>query len=268
MVKKLPIRDWMKPVITSLREGNKTWNELMKTKIPSEGREVQISIHTLDRILKEYLGYWGLARKEGDVWVWYDHRRVFSVPEYNLAIEHSRKLFLSIFGKPGTFKTDPYDMLDWIVFSDEIESHLGLEPRFGLLVNRDIVCLREHISSGYHDIDIKMKDYRERVEKAGGVFSSEEIVCTPEQETIHESTAKKRTQLKTPTEWPKMSINWFHPMPDGPKDHEELKSWLVGEICRLNHLAQNGTPLKGTCSYCPSRNVTIEESESHTTFKA
>ena len=84
MAKKQPIRIRMKPLITALREGKKTWSDLSKLDIPDK---------TLERILKDYLQYWGLAQKRGDYWVWYEHLRVFdSGREYGLAVEHSRKL--------------------------------------------------------------------------------------------------------------------------------------------------------------------------------
>jgi hypothetical protein len=67
MVKKLPIRLWIKPVINSLREGSKRWSDLMQIRIRlSKDTEKQISEKTLDRILGDYLEYWELVRKEGD----------------------------------------------------------------------------------------------------------------------------------------------------------------------------------------------------------
>jgi hypothetical protein len=83
MVKKLPIRERMKVVIETLRKGKKTWTELKKLGVPEK---------TLDRILKDYLEYWGLAKKEGYYWVWYEYSREISPHDYQLAIEHSKKL--------------------------------------------------------------------------------------------------------------------------------------------------------------------------------
>jgi hypothetical protein len=72
----------MKPIIAALKEGKKTWTDLVNLNIPEK---------TLDRIL-DYLQYWGLARKEADYWVWYEYSRVFTPEEFNLYLEHSRKL--------------------------------------------------------------------------------------------------------------------------------------------------------------------------------
>lgn len=84
MVKKLPIRVRMKPVIQALREGKKTWTELLKLGVPEK---------TLHRILTDYLMYWNLVRKDGRYWVWYENVKVFdSKHDYDLALEHSRKL--------------------------------------------------------------------------------------------------------------------------------------------------------------------------------
>ena len=84
MGKGLSKKENMKKVIDSLREGKKTWSELKKLEIPDK---------TLERILKENLEYFGLVKKEKGYWVWYEYSRVFnSKEEYELAIEHSRKL--------------------------------------------------------------------------------------------------------------------------------------------------------------------------------
>jgi hypothetical protein len=49
-------------------EGKKTWTDLEKLGVPEK---------TLGRILKDYLEEWGLVRKEGEYWVWYDQTRIF-----------------------------------------------------------------------------------------------------------------------------------------------------------------------------------------------
>jgi len=77
----------MKPVIDALVEGKKKWSDLKGLKV--EKREIPDK--TLDRLL-ENLEYWGLVNKEDDYWVWYEYSLVLSPHNYQLAIEHSRKL--------------------------------------------------------------------------------------------------------------------------------------------------------------------------------
>src|SRR5208337_3169046 len=89
MIKKLSIKETMKPVIEALKDGKKSWSDLKELKVQKR----EIPDKTLARLL-ENLEYWNLAKKEENYWVWYENVRVFSSKDdYDLAIEHSRILF-------------------------------------------------------------------------------------------------------------------------------------------------------------------------------
>lgn len=114
MVKKQSIRKRMKPVINALRGGKKTWSDLVKLDIPEK---------TLDRILKDYLKYWDLAKKEGNYWVWYEHSRFFkSKHDYDLAIEHSRKLLPAFQNMLEVALVDRHPLYSYA------KEHLGFYP--------------------------------------------------------------------------------------------------------------------------------------------
>ncbi|MGD0978909.1 MAG: hypothetical protein ABR962_07175 [Candidatus Bathyarchaeia archaeon] len=150
-------------------------------------------------------------------------------PEFDFRVEHSKELFASIFGKPGTIGANPYDdMLGWLIFSARIESNTGDR------INENLSCLREHLRS-YSDIDTKMKD----VERIEDTLCSETIVCEP---TNDKDYRPMTDSVESPS-----------------KECEELKIWLYWELRRLNDLVQHGTHLKGTCTRCPGGHATIKE---------
>jgi hypothetical protein len=250
MVKKLSIRHWIGPVINSLREGPKQWSDLMQTiHKQSDGKTVKISVGTLDRILKDYLEYWGLVQKKEDCWIWYEYKDEFSAAEHQLRLEHSKHLLLSIFGRLDEFMrlgqksvntdeiymVDPYDMLDWIVFCDLIR------PPEMLPVNPDITCLRQHLRTGpsYRNINLEMEQYRKEMEKIGGPFYHEDFPC-------------ESPRVEHDPSWtPKLEITWVKPAQSLPKNCEDLKISLGHELFDLNHrVQQHGILLEGTCDIC------------------
>lgn len=132
MIKKLPIKETMKPVIEALREGKKSWGDLKELKVQNR----EIPDKTLDRLLKN-LDYWGLAEKEGDFWVWYEYSRVFTPHNFDLAMKHSKRLLFQ-------FQT--------LVHHPDKNSQ-----------DLEYVAMKEHLKF-YHDTDTYLK--LEKYEKA------------------------------------------------------------------------------------------------------
>jgi hypothetical protein len=145
MVGKLPIRVRMKPVIEALKEGDKTFSELLRLDVPEK---------TLARILKDHLEYWGLAYKEGRKWIWYDKKRIFqSRHDYDVAVEHSKNLITSI------KKNDLLLALDLLVYSDQRPRNFTEQSFF------------KHMKTGYPGTYSLMQSYRQIMNKMG--FSEE-----------------------------------------------------------------------------------------------
>jgi hypothetical protein len=218
MVKKLSIRHRMKPVIDALKEGKKTWSDLRKLDIPEK---------TLARILKDYLEYFGLVRKEGNFWVWQENARVVfsSKDEYDLALEHSKKVF-------PPFK----QMLQYSAHYKDPTVYLAV---------------REHLKS-YPEIIRRLKKF----EKAFAGLN-EKLVQNKEMLAQHRVNA----ELGGPFRFSAFYDEWN---PATSKESElkdklgkELKSFLdiyrplAGDISLLELKIEMGQPLEGACSLCP-----------------
>jgi tetratricopeptide (TPR) repeat protein len=210
----------MKPVIDALKEGKKTWSDLRKLDIPEK---------TLARILREYLEYFRLVRKEGDFWVWYENVGVVfsSKDEYDLALEHSKKLF-------PQFK----QMLQYSAHYKDPTVYLAM---------------REHLKS-YPEI------YR-RLEKFEKAFAglNEKLLQNKEMLAQHQVNAELGGPFR-------FSIFYDEWNPATSKESElkdklgkELKSFLdiyrplAGDISLLETRIDYGHPLEGTCPLCPPK---------------
>jgi hypothetical protein len=232
MVKKLPIRVRMKPVIQALREGNKTYSELSGLGVPEK---------TLDRILKDYLEYLGLAEKKGRYWVWYEHKRVFqSKHDYSIALEHSRKLTLSTDDNLRLDQSNPYLALDLLVYNKDINDQ----------------CLLQHIKTGYYELFSLLQKYRKMMDDKG--FSKESHfpkILSSYFDSVDSSmelfSAAISLQDKDKREG--------HIEDEKLKELLDLRDLLVGKIYAIVYAVNHGEPLLGYCDFCPNRNVTIKE---------
>lgn len=263
MVKKLPIRVRMKTVIQALKEGNKTYTELLKLGVPEK---------TLDRILKDYLEYLGLARKDGVYWVWYENKKVFqSKHDYDIALKHSRYLTLSTSDKQRLDQANPALALDLLVYYDKANQDI------------DNQCLFQHIKTGYYEVYSLMQKYRQMMDEAG----LSEIPRLPKLPSLHLSFYDETHEAYVPRNYdPKNSKSLMNVIPMkgdmlmidvgifGFPSHNEhnikyvhkkkyaelidLRDLLVGKIYSILNDVRNGIPLRGYCDYCPDRRITIK----------
>jgi len=82
-------RDKIKMVLDALRIRPMRWKELVSLGIPEK---------SLERVLKDYLRYWGLVEKnDEEYWVLREHTITFkNREEYELVLKHSRTLALGL----------------------------------------------------------------------------------------------------------------------------------------------------------------------------
>ena len=146
MVRKQPIRIYIKKVIEALREGPKTWTELKNLGIPEK---------TLQRALQDYLMYWGLVRKNQRHYFWYEDIQVFnSDREYQLAIEHSRKLIPGLEGIILEFQSKLFKALDFLYRTDEYAEKMRLKD-----------FAKQHLKTGYPQIYKKLTTLKQPLNK-------------------------------------------------------------------------------------------------------
>lgn len=228
MVKKLSIRFRIKPVIDALREGKKTWSELkeLKPTIPDK---------TLDRILKEYLQYWGLVRKKDGFWIWYENLRVFnSSHEFKLAIEHSKKM--------GS------------AFDNMLLCYFDAEDN---LFN----SAKEHLRTGYPEINQKLTELSELKNE-----KNKELLLKYSQKitNLHEGCPNYEYH---PFQLVDYLLSW-NPKPENLKMKNEMLKELKPlpdiyqsfseDISLLELKIKNGTPLEGSCFLCPKIEIPKE----------
>ena len=245
MVKKLPIRQRMKPVINALREGKKTWSELKAFDIPDK---------TLHRILEDYLKKWGLADKEGDYWVWYEYSRVFkSRADYDLAIDHSRQLLPALRNILEVATIERHPLYSYV------KEHLRFYPETYRKLEKFEEAFNERVRELFHKqghrIITSSNFLRlESVQVKGRFFSRTKFVkknvplmIGDYEKNLSETDLKEIKELRDLLEDTKAFNERF-----------EIYRELAGDISLLIAKVEVGLePLEGKCSLCPS--ITISE---------
>jgi hypothetical protein len=261
MVKKLPIREWMKPVVNALMEGKKTWSDLKEIKIKklSEEKERKIPDKTLDRILKEYLVYWGLVRKEDDYWVWYEQSRIFqSTADYDLAIEHSRKLIPTL--RSMLNASEVYEPLLLSAAEEHLKSypeiyqkHMEFDELFNQKLRKLFSKYRDRIKLPGRDfiildpVTIKKEGFLGKLEATETKFKKRDVPYMIDWKgNLTEEQIKEIKELQAILD-------------DKASIHKEFQLFreLAGDLSVLVLRTEMGTPLEGRCSLCP--NVKILE---------
>jgi len=250
MVKKLPIRVRMKEVIKSLMDGKKTWTDLKNLKVPEK---------TLDRILKDYLIYWGLVRKEDEYYVWYDQARVFqSRDDYDLAIRHSRKListFRSMLNASEVYEPQLLSAAEEHLksYPEIYQKHVKFDELFNQKIRKLFSKYRDRIKLPGRDfmildpITIKKEGFLGRLGATETKFKKRDVPYMIDWKgNLTEEQIKEIKELQAILD-NKASI------------HKEFQLFreLAGDLSVLVLKTEMGTPLEGRCSLCP--NVKILE---------
>jgi hypothetical protein len=250
MVKKLPIRVRMKEVIKSLMDGKKTWTDLKNLKVPEK---------TLDRILKDYLIYWGLVRKEDEYYVWYDQAKVFqSRDDYDLAIKHSRKLIPTLRSMLNASEVYEPQLLsaseEHLKSYPEIyQKHVKFDELFNQKIRKLFSKYRDRIKLPGRDfmildpITIKKEGFLGRLGATETKFKKRDVPYMIDWKgNLTEEQIKEIKELQAILD-NKASI------------HKEFQLFreLAGDLSVLVLKTEMGTPLEGRCSLCP--NVKILE---------
>jgi len=220
---------------------------------------------TLDRILKDYLEYLGLAQKDGVYWVWYENKKVFqSKHDYDIALKHSRRLFEEMI---PDIEDQPFDNPEGVV---------------GLLISKPTryAYLLKHLRTGYFkDFWTTFQAYYDLMEKYGfphvvsglqrkiGELQFELLEYNPDIPSNITQAVFYKDTVFIPNK--NEERGWFLHDSHGKalndqkmkKDFQkliELQTELVKELLFLMSQVQHGTPLRGYCGCCPDRRVTIK----------
>jgi len=162
-------REKIKRVIDALREKSMQWNELKQLTYQENDINKTIPDKTLERILKDYLSFWGLVEKVKDEegiwrWSWFEHIRTYhskSKHVYELSLYHSKKLVpamkILLSTKGGLWGLSEENK-KYVKFCRFVEEHLktGYSPTYGKLTKyRDLI----------HMLDEKEKAFEKRLKK-------------------------------------------------------------------------------------------------------
>jgi len=240
----------MKKVIDSLRESSKTWSDLKKLDIPDK---------TLQRILKDNLEYFGLAKKVEGNWFWYEYSRVFnSKDEYDLLIEHSRKLIPAMKSLSRVNVEDRNEIHVWA------KQHLRFYPkifkkleRFERVFNKRIRYLLAKHEKKIVGPESFMVLYPVTVKGKGllGKFSTKtkfKRKKIPFMIKMNPSGMKKEEYEKTEEYEELLELQDF--LADNTKFHDrfELFKEVAGALDLLSLRVEWGEPLEGKCRRCPN----------------
>ena len=250
MGKGLSKKENMKKVIDSLREGKKTWSDLKKLEIPDK---------TLERILKENLEYFGLAKKEEGYWVWYEYSMTFnSKAEYDLEIEHSRKLI------PALKSLSEINVEARNSLHDLAKEHLRFYPKifvklekFEEVFNKRVRYLLENHEKKIvgpesmmilDPIKVKGKG------PLGKLFSKTKFKKRDSSFTIQMDSSEMKFEELEKTEEYKEVKELRDFLEGNTKFHDrfELFKELTGDLELLSLKIDWGQPLEGKCKHCPN----------------
>src|SRR5271157_891409 len=151
MPKKLA-SDQIKTVLTAIQEGPKDWKELKTLKISNN----PIPDKNLDRILKDYLEFWGLIfkDKEDGKWSWFLRKRVFENHDaYELALKHSKLLVFEGErpGHDGAHQGIGASMYTLEIFASPNKQHTDYQ---------EYQAFFQHIKTGYPPLYQKLLEYK------------------------------------------------------------------------------------------------------------
>jgi len=232
----------IKKVIDFVKEKPMNFGEFINLGIPRK---------SLDRILSDYLEYWGLVRKdENNCWRWFEHYRIFSNrDEYLIALEHSKKLIPEL--------------------RNSMFVEFDVKKGFGERKERR-KCIEDHLRTGYSDLydnyikfrkiqydiedcksdDFKISKFMNSLEVNDMLFFNQKLKENKSDNKFHFSKESKEGKLlleliKIVPE--KRLIEWFKLT----NKMDELYSKVVGEIHLIMRKIEHGEPIKGICQLCP-----------------
>lgn len=238
----------IKKLIDEIRKKPLSWTDLQaSTNLPES---------TLNRYLG-YLEYWDLAKKNEDgYWDWYERVRTYKTEhDYDVALEHSKKLLSALEGVFGVFMINPdwiqkpakrsSKMRDELFLSEMVREHLrtGYPLLFSEVVNFDKLAELEN------SIAVELSIDGSKIEKSKVVayvanFRRLKSYAIPkkvreEVENIVVSTSPKR-------------LGFIE------KTHQNFDESLIkvsNGLRRLVFRVDHGEPLLGICDLCPKSKV-------------
>jgi len=147
-------KEGIKKVITELKKGPKTWTDLLKLSIPRK---------SLERILQDYLQYWGLSTKNSEgKWAWFEHIKVFKgKDEYEMLLKHSMRLIPGI--KVAIYQAENEGDLMQSLLNDFLQESRNHELDSDVL-GKIRTYFIEHLRTGYYEVSHKMEELEKRKE--------------------------------------------------------------------------------------------------------
>ena len=244
-------KEKIKQIIDALKEKNMAWSDLKRLSgMPDK---------TLDRYLN-YLQYWGLAKKnrEGS-WEWFERARVYeTVHDYQLAIEHSKKLLKTM---EGFFSVTVINA-DWFQKRERLPVKTQWE-----LEACDFV--RAHLKTGYPQLHAEIANIEEQIHLTQKIILEMKAYKPKiDDEHLLEYIARFPNLKKyaIPKEhWKEVErlVNCITPEKQSliqRIDANYSKSIVdfSNELRRLMYTVEHGEPLKGSCELCPKASVKHE----------
>lgn len=224
-MKKQPIRFRILTVIKALKERPMTWKELTQLGIPEK---------TLQRILQEYLIFWGLVQKHEDgYYSWYERKREFSKSEYELALQHSKAI---IFGNKTMLGISKYTI-------DSLVNAYVMD-------REEVTEFFSHLKTGYPQIYKKFERCLNILKERGRLIKQIDKTKSKHDDLKVNYTLSRCVEVDSA---PKEKLGFIE------KKYEDALKDLAGELAIVFMQVKNGIPLEGYCPFCPHIRLKIKE---------
>ena len=241
-----PNKKNIKKVIDALREAPHSWTEIQE--------KTGIKESTLTLYLNDYLEYWGIAhRLPSGKWAYSPHFRELTEKEYELAVNHSLRLFTAEFEDGRRFRDQhPYKCIDMIIFHEQAEYNQPF-----------LSAIYSHLTTGYSNkLRTEIKLYKDTITEIGLLrpdsfpILSSEIKSDLKDIPILEVTGVNyigytsediHIEYGFPLTVPKQTIQVLH----------ELRYRILTDYLQTVFDLDQGIPLQGICDHCPKKHFKI-----------
>jgi hypothetical protein len=284
MAKRLAAQQ-IKTVIDAIKEGPKSWKQLKALRVGNK----LIPEKSLHRILTEYLKLWGLAyqNQENRTWCCVGKRVFKNKYDYNLAIEHSRRILFS--------GDESEDTKYWPLPTTVALLQMFARP----LDERPNIHLKEflqHLKTGYPDLYAQFTEFTNSYARRGQILKRNldkdpnfPKVWGKPIDKIDSVTYNSFMGYQFPTflkehhfslqdelsgdaldsykyaqesEWKQLekqfSLEDFKNLEQLERDLIEIAEKALGRLSTISLKVEHGIPLEGWCEYCPHEHITIE----------
>ncbi len=216
------------------------------------GRKIDKNkLRSVQNYLQELIGL-GLVSQDSSSGLYHftENRTVFqSKSDYEIALKHSKKLIPKI--------DSLWETVDLLAFPEENDEQT------------ETSCLLRHIRNGYSDFYLTLQEYRAAMEKSGLAgyngfpkpILAEEFPSEPPKDEKIPVRVSALLPDSTDFEAFRKEYEAKEVRDNNPEIRNlvKLRDSLIGKLYSLVGSVEHGSPLLGSCDFCPHKKLTIKD---------